>query len=141
MIAAICSLLIGLLFGAGLAISGMMNPAKVIGFLDFTGNWDPTLALVMLGALVVTIPAFALARKRPAPMLGGEFQIPTRRDIDWRLLAGASMFGIGWGLAGFCPGPALAALSSGLSEVFVFVAAMIAGMALFRLVPTTTRES
>lgn len=137
MIAAISSLVIGALFGAGLAISGMMNPAKVLGFLDFSGNWDPTLGLVMFGALIVTIPAFALARKRPSPMLGGEFQVPTRRDIDWRLLAGAAMFGIGWGLVGFCPGPALAALSSGLSEVFIFVAAMLAGMVLFRLVPTT----
>ena len=136
MIAVLASLLIGVLLGAGLAVSGMMNPAKVIGFLDFAGEWDPTLALVMFGALVAAIPGFALARRRPSPIIGDEFHVPTRRDIDFRLLAGAAVFGVGWGLVGFCPGPALAALSSGLSEVFVFVAAMVAGMALFRLVPT-----
>ena len=136
MLAVISSLLIGTVLGAGLALSQMMNPAKVIGFLDFAGQWDPTLAFVMFGALLAAIPGFALARKRPAPLVGDAFHIPTRRDIDARLLAGATVFGIGWGLSGFCPGPALAALSSGLPEVFAFVTAMLAGMLVSRLVAT-----
>ena len=131
----VTSLLIGMVFGAGLAISQMMNPAKVIGFLDFAGNWDPTLGLVMAGALVAAIPGFLLARKGKASLFGGPFRLPTRRDIDIPLIAGAAIFGIGWGLAGFCPGPALAALGSGLWQVFVFVAAMVAGMLLFRVLP------
>ncbi len=143
MLAVISSLLVGTVLGAGLAISQMMNPAKVIGFLDFAGDWDPSLALVMLGAIIAAMPGFALARKRSSPLIGDEFQLPTRRDIDARLLAGAALFGIGWGMSGFCPGPALAALSSGLSSglssdlsaVFTFVAAMVGGMALFALLP------
>mgnify|MGYP003668154163 CR=1 FL=1 len=131
----VSSLLIGMVFGAGLAISQMMNPAKVLGFLDFAGNWDPTLGFVMAGALVAAIPGFLLAKKGKASLLGGPFRLPTRRDIDSPLVAGAAIFGVGWGLVGFCPGPALAALGSGLWEVFVFVAAMIAGMLLFRILP------
>lgn len=132
--ALLISLLVGILFGAGLTVSQMINPAKVVNFLDFAGNWDPTLAVVMVGALVGAIPGFMIASRRPAPLLGGTFQIPSRQDIDVRLLGGATLFGIGWGLSGFCPGPAIAALSSGLWPVFVFVAAMIAGMLLLRLV-------
>jgi uncharacterized membrane protein YedE/YeeE len=132
--ALLISLLVGILFGAGLTVSQMINPAKVVNFLDFAGNWDPTLAVVMVGALVGAIPGFMITSRRPAPLLGGTFQIPSRQDIDVRLLGGATLFGIGWGLSGFCPGPAIAALSSGLWPVFVFVAAMIVGMLLFRLV-------
>jgi uncharacterized membrane protein YedE/YeeE len=125
------SLIAGVIFGAGLAVSQMMNPAKVIGFLDFAGNWDPTLGLVMVGALIVSVPCFALVAKRATPALDDSFAIPHRRDIDWPLLGGAAIFGIGWGLAGFCPGPALAALQSGNWQVFGFVGAMIAGILLF----------
>lgn len=135
--ATLISLFIGTLFGAGLTVSQMINPAKVVSFLDFTGNWDPTLGVVMIGALGGAIPGFMIAARRQTPLLGGTFQIPSRQDIDVRLLGGATLFGIGWGLSGFCPGPAIAALSSGLWPVFVFVAAMIAGMLLFRLVPRT----
>jgi hypothetical protein len=131
--------LAGLVFGMGLAVSGMMDPARVIGFLDIgrladAGIWDPTLGFVMAGALVVTLPGFALMRRRATPLLTGRFEWPTRRDIDGRLLLGAGLFGIGWGLVGFCPGPALAALSSGLPAVFVFAGAMVAGFLLFRLI-------
>ncbi|MEJ1994614.1 MAG: YeeE/YedE family protein [Limibacillus sp.] len=128
------ALLIGTLFGFGLALSGMMNPAKVVGFLDLAGSWDPTLAFVMAGALLVTIPGFWLVRKRQGALLGGGFQIPTRKDIDAKLLGGALLFGVGWGVAGFCPGPAVAALSTGLPQVLLFMAALLSGMILHRLV-------
>lgn len=131
---AVSALLIGLLFGFGLALSGMMNPAKVIGFLDLAGVWDPTLAFVMGGGLLVSLPGFWLVRRRQGPLLGGAFQIPTRKDIDAKLLGGAALFGIGWGIAGFCPGPAVAALSSALPEVLLFMAALLAGMAAHRLI-------
>jgi uncharacterized membrane protein YedE/YeeE len=121
----------GALFGLGLAVSGMMNPAKVIGFLDFAGGWDPTLAFVMGGALLVTIPAFRLILSRQRPILADGFALPTRSTLDGRLLAGAALFGVGWGLSGFCPGPAVAALVTGLTPVFAFVAAMLAGMILY----------
>jgi hypothetical protein len=130
------SLIAGIVLGAGLAVSRMMNPAKVVAFLDFAGDWDPTLAFVMGGALIAAAPGFALAKKRSAPILGGTFRIPTRRDIDAPLVIGAAIFGVGWGLSGFCPGPALAALSTGMWQVAVFVAAMVAGMLLFRAVPS-----
>jgi len=126
---------VGLVFGVGLAVSQMMNPAKVIGFLDFFGAWDPTLALVMIGALAASAPGFALARRRTASLLGEPTRVPTRREITMRLIGGAAIFGLGWGIAGFCPGPALAALATGEPQVFVFVAAMIAGMMLYRFVP------
>ena len=124
------ALFAGVLFGLGLAISGMMNPAKVIGFLDVAGAWDPTLAFVMGGALLVTIPAFRLVLQRQRPILDGGFDLPQRNAVDARLLGGAALFGVGWGLSGFCPGPAVAALVTGLTPVFVFVAAMLAGMVL-----------
>jgi uncharacterized membrane protein YedE/YeeE len=126
---------VGLLFGAGLAASQMMNPAKVIGFLDFTGRWDPTLAVVMIGALAASAPGFALARRRSRSLLGESMRIPTRRDVTARLVAGAAIFGLGWGIAGFCPGPALSALGTGQPRVFLFVAAMIGGMLLSRAMP------
>jgi uncharacterized protein len=129
------SLLIGILFGVGLTVSQMINPMKVLGFLDFAGDWDPTLGLVLVGALIGAVPGFALVRRLRAPLLGGSFQIPTRKDVDWHLLSGAAIFGVGWGLSGFCPGPALAALSSGRHQVLVFVAAMAAGMVLQGLMP------
>lgn len=123
----------GVLFAFGLALSQMMNPAKVLNFLDVAGQWDPTLALVMAGALLVTIPAFHFVLKRPHPLLGARFYLPTKTDLDARLLAGAALFGIGWGIAGFCPGPALAALATGLWPVFGFVAAMTVGVFLHKL--------
>ena len=127
------SLIAGLIFGMGLTVSGMINPARVIGFLDVAGRWDPTLAFVMAGALAVATPAFALALRRGAqPQLGGKFQIPTRNDIDRRLIAGGAIFGIGWGLSGICPGPAIAALGSLIPSIVGFAAAMIAGMIGFR---------
>lgn len=135
MAAIIVSLLIGTLFGVGLTLSQMINPMKVLGFLDFAGDWDPTLAFVMGGALLVTVPGFALARRLRGPLLGGTFHMPTRKDLDARLLLGAAIFGLGWGLAGFCPGPALSALSTGSGQVILFVAAMLAGMFLERLLP------
>ena len=125
------ALLAGTLFGLGLAVSGMMNPAKVTGFLDVAGNWDPTLAFVMGGALVITVPAFRLILKRPRPILGDGFALPTKSALDARLLGGAALFGVGWGLSGFCPGPAVAALVTRLTPVFAFVAAMMAGMVLY----------
>lgn len=117
----------GLLFGLGLSVSQMVNPAKVINFLDVAGHWDPTLALVLGGALLVTVPAFRLILRRSAPLLDGRFHLPTRQDIDLRLIGGASLFGIGWGLAGLCPGPAVVASLSGFAGVLVFVATMLAG--------------
>lgn len=129
----ITALLIGAVFGAGLTISQMVNPAKVQNFLDVTGNWDPSLALVMGGALMVTLPAFAWLRKRAKPVLEAGFSWPTRSDVDGRLLLGATLFGVGWGLAGFCPGPALASASFGAWETILFVAAMIVGTLTIRL--------
>ncbi len=127
----IVALLAGTLFGLGLAISGMMNPAKVVGFLDVAGDWDPTLAFVMGGALLVTIPAFRVILNRQRPILAEVFSLPTKNALDARLLGGAALFGVGWGLSGFCPGPAVAALVTGLTPVFAFVAAMLAGMVLY----------
>jgi uncharacterized protein len=131
MLRTLVALFAGALFGLGLAVSGMMNPAKVIGFLDFAGGWDPTLAFVMGGALVVTVPAFRLILGRPRPILADGFVLPTRSALDARLLGGAALFGVGWGLSGFCPGPAVAALVTGLTPVFAFIAAMVAGMVLY----------
>ncbi len=122
---------VGLLFGIGLILSGMTNPGKVIGFLDLAGAWDPSLALVMGGAILVGVFAFALAKKRTTTFLGGALQLPSSRDIDKRLLAGSLLFGAGWGLAGFCPGPALVSLGGGEPKATVFVLAMLAGMAIF----------
>ena len=120
----------GLVFGLGLAISGMMDPAKVIGFLDVVGNWDPTLAFVMAGALLVAVPAYRLIPRRGRPLLEEKFSLPEKKAIDAPLLGGSALFGVGWGIVGFCPGPAIAALGTGLLPVFAFVAAMLAGMAL-----------
>jgi hypothetical protein len=123
----------GFVFGIGLWLSGMANPQKVLGFLDITGAWDASLMLVMGGAVAVTAVAFRLVLKRPAPLFEKRFFIPLLRSIDFPLLAGAALFGIGWGIGGYCPGPALTALSSLSAETIVFVIAMIAGGLLQRL--------
>jgi uncharacterized membrane protein YedE/YeeE len=121
----------GLVFGLGLIVSRMVDPGKVLAFLDIFGDWDPSLAFVMAGAVAVSALGSLVAARRGAPVLAARLEIPTRRDLDARLIGGAALFGVGWGLAGFCPGPALTALTFGPGEVFVFVAAMVAGMALF----------
>jgi hypothetical protein len=126
------SFLVGLLFGTGLLISGMTDPFKVIGFLDLRpGSWDPSLAFVMIGAVLVGLIAFRLAGRRAAPVLGGEMRLPVARGIDRRLVLGSLIFGVGWGLAGFCPGPAVVAVGAGYLQAAVFVGAMLAGMALY----------
>jgi uncharacterized membrane protein YedE/YeeE len=129
----------GLVFGFGLILSGMTDPGKVIGFLDFFGSWDPSLAFVMCGAILVGFFAFRLAGSRTQAFLGDAMHLPSARDIDTRLVAGSVVFGIGWGLAGFCPGPALVAFGSGFDKAAVFVVAMLGGMVLYhaveRLIP------
>jgi len=124
------ALVSGLVFGLGLILSGMTNPAKVKGFLDLFGPWDPSLALVMAGAIVVGMVAFAAARPRTRAWSGDAMEIPTSTRIDARLIVGGVLFGIGWGIAGFCPGPALVALGSGLGAAWIFVIAMLVGMVL-----------
>jgi len=128
---ALSAFLTGLIFGVGLIVSGMTDPSKVIGFLDLTGAWDPSLAFVMGGAVLVGMFAFQLAHTRTVSFLGGAMRLPTVRDIDWRLILGGVTFGIGWGLAGFCPGPALVSLGAGYDKAVIFVIAMLAGMALY----------
>jgi uncharacterized membrane protein YedE/YeeE len=125
--------LAGLVFGLGLLLSGMADPAKVLGFLDLAGAWDPSLMFVMGGAVGVGAVAFAFARRRPRSLLGEPMQLPTKTSIDRRLVLGALLFGAGWGLAGFCPGPAVVALGVGEAKAVVFVVAMLAGMGLFEL--------
>jgi hypothetical protein len=127
------SLLAGLVFGLGLIVSGMADPAKVLGFLDLGGAWDPSLAFVMAGAIAVGAVAFAVARQRTMSFLGAAMQLPTSRDIDARLVIGSVVFGIGWGVAGFCPGPGLVALGMGEVKALVFVLAMLVGMGAFEL--------
>ncbi len=129
----VISLVSGLLFGLGLTISGMINPAKVLGFLDVTGHWDPSLAFVMAAAIPVAAAGFALARRFQAPLCAPAFSGPTKNRLDFRLVGGALLFGVGWGLAGYCPGPALASLGLGGWRVLVFVASMLVGMVVFRI--------
>src|SRR5690606_7473411 len=124
---------LGLLFGIGLVVSGMANPAKVLNFLDLFGTWDPSLAFVLGGAVLVTFIGYRLVRLRDKPVIGGSFHLPTRNDIDTRVIAGPAVFGIGWGLGGFCPGPALTALGLGAPGTLAFVPAMILGMWAARL--------
>ena len=142
---AVAAFAAGLVFGIGLILSGMTDPGKVIGFLDVAGNWDPSLALVMAGAIAVGFFAFVLARRRAQSVLGGAMHLPQRRHIDARLVGGSVVFGIGWGLAGFCPGPALVSLASGEAKAALFVAAMLGGMlvhaAVGRLRSTSTARS
>jgi uncharacterized membrane protein YedE/YeeE len=130
---AISALITGLIFGLGLIVSGMTNPAKVIGFLDLAGSWDPSLAFVMGGAILVGFFAFRLAGRRAKSWLGALMHLPTARAIDRRLIVGGLTFGAGWGLAGYCPGPALTSLLSGGSKPVIFVLAMLAGMAIFEV--------
>jgi len=127
------ALICGLVFGTGLSVSGMTNPAKVLAFLDVAGAWDPTLALVMGGALAVSTAGYWVARRRDRAWLGEPFAFPTQQDLDPKLLGGAALFGVGWGLVGLCPGPALANLFRGSLEISLFVGAMVAGVAGFRL--------
>jgi hypothetical protein len=129
----ISEFVVGLLFGMGLLLSGMSDPGKVLGFLDLFGSWDPSLALVMGGAILVGFFAFAVAKKRTTSFLGGALHLPKANQIDRRLVIGALLFGAGWGLAGFCPGPAVVSLFSGQPKAAVFVAAMVAGMILFEV--------
>lgn len=125
------ALLAGLVFGLGLTVSEMVNPAKVLGFLDLFGDWDPSLAFVMGGALIVTAIGYRLVWMRPRPVFADRFQVPGNRDIDARLAIGAVLFGIGWGLVGLCPGPAIAALGFGGVPVYGFLAAMALGMGIY----------
>ncbi len=128
----LAGLFAGLLFGAGLSLSGMINPAKVVAFLDIAGPWDPSLAFVMIGAVVVTAVGYRVSFLRMRPLFETTFRLPTRTDLDARLLGGAVLFGIGWGLAGYCPGPALAGLGFRRIETVVFVVTMLIGMMLAR---------
>ena len=127
----------GLVFGVGLIVSGMFNPAKVLGFLDLFGNWDPSLALVMAGAIAVGVGAFAVAARRDTTLLGAPMLLPTARGVDRRLVLGSVLFGVGWGLAGICPGPALVAVGAGYAKAVVFTAAMVLGMLVFELAERT----
>ena len=124
----------GILFGAGLALSGMMNPAKVIGFLDLFGDWDPSLAFVMAGAMIVAMIGYRIGRHRSHPAFDSTFHLPTRTAIDRHLILGAVLFGLGWGIAGLCPGPALAALVTGSTDILIFTAAMMLGIYGFRVI-------
>ncbi|MEM7644030.1 MAG: DUF6691 family protein [Pseudomonadota bacterium] len=141
----ITSYIVGLVFGIGIALSGMANPAKVLNFFDFAGSWDPSLAFVMGGALAITLAGYRFVLRAPGPLLETRFLIPTKTDLDARLIGGSALFGIGWGIAGFCPGGALPALGTGVPEVFLFVAAVIAGIwiarFLQRLTPTPTAQA
>ena len=130
---ALAAYVAGVLFGLGLAVSHMTDPAKVLAFLDVAGNWDPSLILVMAGAVAVYFAAARVAGGRTAPLFAERFQIPTRKDIDSPLVAGSLIFGAGWGLVGLCPGPAITALISGQSKAVLFVIAMLAGMAIHRM--------
>jgi len=134
MLAILAALLCGIIFGLGLIVSQMVNPAKVLNFLDFFGTWDPSLAFVMAAAIPVAAIGFALAGRRAAPALGPEFHLPRRNELDARLIAGGALFGIGWGLVGFCPGSALTSLGLGRGDAALFTGAMIAGMVLFECV-------
>ena len=126
---------VGLLFGLGLLVSGMADPAKVLAFLDVTGRWDPSLAFVMAGAVAVSATGYLVARRRGRPLLASRLEIPNRRNLDPRLIAGAAVFGIGWGLAGLCPGPALTLLTVAPAQAVTFVVAMVVGMLAFHLLP------
>lgn len=134
----IATYLIGLVFGLGISLSGMANPAKVLNFFDVAGTWDPSLIFVMGGALAVTFIGYRLVLRRSTPLLGTAFQIPTKRTIDLPLIAGSAVFGVGWGISGFCPGGALPALGTGKIEVFIFVGGLVAGTVLARLLRKRT---
>lgn len=137
----ITALVAGLIFGLGLTVSEMVNPAKVLAFLDLFGNWDPSLAFVMGGALIVTAIGYRLAWTRPKPVFAERFEVPGNRQIDTRLALGAVLFGVGWGLVGLCPGPAISALTFGGVPVIVFLVAMAAGMAIFEIFERMTSRA
>lgn len=132
MLQIIASLIAGTLMGAGLMVSGMMNPNKVLSFLDIFGNWDPTLIFVMGGAIFSALPGFWLSRRLTKPLLANNFQLPDKKKFDRRLVGGAAIFGVGWGLVGLCPGPAISAITTGSPQVIVFVISMTFGMAFYR---------
>ena len=134
----IAGLIAGIIFGIGLSISGMVNPAKVMGFLDFFGQWDPSLALVMGGAVGVYFVGYRLVMKRASPVLADTFQVPTRNDLDSRLIGGAVLFGMGWGLSGYCPGPAITGLAFGMEQTFIFFSAMAVGVVVFKMTMRAT---
>jgi uncharacterized membrane protein YedE/YeeE len=129
----VTAFIVGLIFGIGLIVAGMTNPAKVQGFLDLAGDWDPSLALVMGGAILVGLVAFRLAGKRERTLLGDAMRLPTATHIDRRLVLGGLAFGAGWGLAGLCPGPALASLATGGAKMMIFAGAMVVGMVVFEV--------
>ncbi len=132
-------LLIGLVFGFGLVVSGMTEPAKVIGFLDVTGRWDPSLAFVMVGAILTHWILFRFIMKRPSPLLASAFGLPTAQRLDARLIGGAALFGLGWGLAGYCPGPGLVSVGALTAPALLFVGSMLAGMGAFELMEARRR--
>ncbi|AXF85479.1 hypothetical protein DTO96_101210 [Ephemeroptericola cinctiostellae] len=127
----VVSLLTGLMFGLGLIVAGMVNPAKVLGFLDITGAWDPSLVFVMVGGIGVAAAGFHFAKKQRHALLGGAMDFPSARGIDQRLVVGSLMFGVGWGIAGFCPGPAVVSVGAGSMQAMIFTAAMLLGMVIF----------
>lgn len=137
---ALAALLSGALFSLGLGLSGMTQPDKVMGFLDFTGAWEPALLFVMGGAVMVYFATFRLIARRKAPLFAPQFLIPSRQDVTGRLLAGAGLFGIGWGLAGFCPGPAIVSAGTGSTDVLLFLVSMIGGMLLYRAFDKATQK-
>ena len=137
----LATLLSGLLFGTGLTISGMVNPMKILNFLDISGPWDPTLIFVMGAGLVVTLLGYQIIFKRSAPLFATSFRLPTSQDIDVKLLGGAALFGLGWGLTGFCPGPAIASLVFGRTESITFVIAMAAGMIIAKQIQNLRQTS
>ncbi|HEY3487047.1 MAG TPA: YeeE/YedE family protein [Gammaproteobacteria bacterium] len=138
--ATISALIVGLLFGFGLIVSGMVNPSKVLAFLDVTDAWDPSLAFVMAGAITVGAMAFYFVKRMPRSLTGQAMRLPTATRIDHRLIIGSALFGIGWGLVGFCPGPAVVGAGAGEPKALIFVLAMLAGMALFRLWDYQTKK-
>lgn len=135
------ALITGLVFGVGIAVSGMMDPAKVLNFFDIAGTWDPSLAFVMGGALLVTFIGYRLVWRRDAPLFGGRFLVPTSTVIDGKLVGGSAIFGIGWGIAGFCPGAAIPALGTGRWEVVLFLVAVVVGFYIRRLVTPISRTT
>lgn len=132
--------LVGLVFGLGITISGMGNPAKVVNFFDFAGIWDPSLILVMLSAFAVTTVGYALVFRRPKPVFEPKFHLPTNKTIDARLVGGSALFGVGWGISGFCPGASIPALGTGNPQVFIFTGSLIAGMFLARFLMRQTAK-